>query len=98
MDFEWDEDKRKANIEKHGVDFREAALIFAGPVLTWRNDRKGEARFISLGLIDGEVFKVAHTERNGAIRLITAWKGGRNDRRKYDESIARSAAKDAGEG
>ena len=34
MQFEWDEDKRRANISKHGVDFNDAWQVFEGPILT----------------------------------------------------------------
>jgi uncharacterized DUF497 family protein len=28
MDFEWDEEKRLKNIEKHGIDFIDADILF----------------------------------------------------------------------
>lgn len=34
MDFEWDEEKRLANIEKHGIDFVDAVAIFGNPHVT----------------------------------------------------------------
>ncbi len=45
-EFEWDEKKNKTNIEKHGISFETASLIFDGTVLTWLDDRKhyGEIR------------------------------------------------------
>jgi uncharacterized DUF497 family protein len=33
MAFEWDEDKRQANLVKHGVDFRRMTELFDGPTL-----------------------------------------------------------------
>lgn len=85
MEFEWDEAKRRQNLDKHGVDFLYAALIFEGPVLTARDDRAdyGEVRDISLGLVDGAPMVVVHTARAGRIRLISAWKGGRKDHERY---------------
>ena len=67
-----------------------AALIFENEVLTKRDDRGdySEERFISLGMVDGEPYIVVHTERNGKIRLITAWKGGRNDKERYENRHA----------
>lgn len=90
MQFEWDETKRLEVIEKRGVDIIEAALIFENRVLTRVDDRAdyGEVRYISLGMVDGEAFVVVHTERNGATRLITAWKGGQLEREQYQASIA----------
>ena len=90
MQFEWDEKKRLEVIEKRGVDILESALIFEGRVLTKVDDRAdyGEVRYISLGLVDEEPYVVVHTERNGATRLITAWKGGQLEREQYQAGIA----------
>lgn len=100
MDFEWDEAKRKAVIAQRGVDLIYAALIFEGDVVTAIDDRAdyGEVRKISIGMVNDECFKVAHTERGEVTRLITAWKGGRNDRRQYEASIARRHQEDEGAG
>jgi uncharacterized DUF497 family protein len=53
--FDWDEEKNRLNIQKHGIGFAMAARIFEGPVLTSQDDRMdyGEIREISIGLIDG---------------------------------------------
>lgn len=87
MNFEYDEVKRLETYKKHGIDILYAALIFENPVLTKRDDRKDykEERFISLGVIDDEAYIVVHTSRNGINRLITAWKGGKRDTKKYWE-------------
>ncbi|MAU23130.1 MAG: hypothetical protein CMH13_21770 [Martelella sp.] len=91
MEFEWDESKRLRVIDERGIDLLHAALIFEGWVLTRIDDRQdyGETREISLGMVDGECFVVVHTERRGICRLITAWKGGRDERAIYEASIAR---------
>lgn len=91
MEFEWDEAKRRSVLAERGVDLLYAALIFEGPTLTAMDRRQdyGEERWVSLGVVDGECFIVVHTERNGATRLITAWKGGQDDLRRYQESLAR---------
>ena len=85
MGFQWDADKSAANESKHGITFLQAAQIFRGPVLKRPDDRKdyGEQRFIALGACDGEVLRVVFTERDGDIRLISAWKAGKHDRKKY---------------
>ena len=87
MKLEWDDEKRRKNISKHGVDLIYAALIFEGPTLTKTDNRRtyGEERFISLGLVDGTAFVVVHTQRGEHIRLISAWKGGRKDYGKYQK-------------
>lgn len=91
MRFEYDETKRQQNLDKHGVDLLYAALIFEGAILTKSDVRQdyGEERFISLGIVEDEPYVVVHTERNGAIRLISAWQGGRKDYVRYKERIPR---------
>jgi uncharacterized DUF497 family protein len=100
LELEWDENKRRRLLEERGLDILFAALIFEGPVLTWIDDRRdyGERRLISLGVVEGEVFTVVHTERSGITRLITAWKGGRRDLERYQAGVARRAESDAGAG
>lgn len=100
MQFEWDEAKRQSVIKTRNVDMVYAALIFKGEVLT-RNDERdydGEIREISLGMVDDECFVVIHTERNGVTRLMSAWKGGRDERDQYQESIARRHSENEGKG
>ena len=57
MNFEWDEAKRKTNLDKHRLDFADAGLIFSGATFTFVDDRFDyeEDRFITLGLLRGEV-------------------------------------------
>jgi uncharacterized DUF497 family protein len=73
--FQWDEAKNRANIEKHGLDFRDAVRVFEKPTLD-RVDRRGdygETRTDSLGDLDGLIVaNVTHTDQNGEIRLISA--------------------------
>ena len=91
MDFEWDETKRRKIIAERDVDILHAAGIFEGEFLTNVDDRAdyGEKRLISLGMVDDECFVVVHTKRHGVTRLITAWKGGRDERRDYQAGITR---------
>lgn len=90
MEYEWDENKRMTNIDKHQVDFRVAAFIFEGETVREPDNRYdyGEERYLSIGFVGGECFVVAHTERDSVIRLISAWKGGRRERRKYQALYA----------
>ena len=95
--FEWDEDKRQGNLAKHGVDLLEAVQMFAGIRVTFEDDRfdYGERRLISIGLVDSQLYVLVHTERDGAIRLIS---GGRRDQRKYQAGLARRNPGDEGQG
>ncbi len=83
--FEWDEKKRLQNIDKHGVDSIRAAMIFDNPVIEEEDDRPGyeETRYMALGHVGDEYYAVAYTWRGKARRLISAWKVGKNGKRRY---------------
>ena len=87
MEFEA---KRQVLIIEREVDIVRAARIFEGDVVTEIDTRRdyGETRFVSLGLVGDVAYVVVHTERNGVTRLITAWTGGKNGKRRYQASIA----------
>ena len=87
--FEWDEEKDRANRAKHSIDFEEAKVIFDGPVLTAADEREnyGEERFISTGQLGTLVVVVVHTSRSGRIRLISARMANRQERQTYYEHL-----------
>ena len=91
MDVEWDENKRLSNLDEHGVDFRDAALIFLGPVIEAEDTRAayGEQRFRALGRIDGDCFMIAYTWRGPARRIISAWKVDDDGQRRYTTILSR---------
>lgn len=90
MNFEWDEDKRQSNIAKHGIDFVGIETVFAGETVTIFDDRLdyGEERFITLGLFDGRVVAVAHTETDTVIRIISVRKATKDEEINYFGEIA----------
>lgn len=83
--FGWDEGKRKANLRKHGLDFRDARRVFAGVTLTVLDDREeyGEDRYLTVGLLKDAVVVVAHTERPDVIRIISMRKATRYEETHY---------------
>ena len=88
MEFEWDENKNRWNIEKRGFGFDRAKTIFKRPMLTKEDKRKdyGETRYISVGQMDeGIIATVVHTERGERIRIISARVADRKERRDYNE-------------
>jgi len=90
VQFEWDAAKNTSNVGKHGISFQQAQLIFDGPTLDVVDDRHdyGETRIISLGLLDGVVvLSVAHTDRAGITRLISARKASRKERMIYYDAV-----------
>ncbi len=91
--FEWDPEKNLANRRKHGISFGEASTIFEGPVLSLEDDgHDGEVRERSYGLIGGLVIVcVIHTDRDGIIRIISARKATRNERKFFNAYVQKAS-------
>lgn len=86
MRYEWDEDKRRTNFAKHGLDFADAARVLTGPCVTFVDDRfdYGEKRFTTLGLLVGRVVVIAHTPRGTDVtRIISMRKANRREEKIY---------------
>jgi len=90
MGFEWDEAKRLANLDKHGIDFIDVPEVFEGDIVTVEDDRYsyGEQRFVTFGLLQGRVVAVVHTDRGESIRIISARKATKNEQRSYFQELA----------
>ena len=65
MRFTWSGAKRKLNLQLHGFDFVDAPRVFDGPTYTYEDDRfdYAEQRFVTLGMLEGVVVSIVHTER-----------------------------------
>ncbi|MFQ5341125.1 MAG: BrnT family toxin [Anaerolineae bacterium] len=87
--FEWDINKATANIAKHGVSFEEAATVFRDPLASIFDDEDHsheELREIIIGHSDGHrLLLVWFTERDDAIRIVSARKATRRERRDYEK-------------
>jgi hypothetical protein len=85
--FEWDEEKARANLRKHGVDFADATAVLSDERgITVRDELSAvnEARFLTLGQDPlGRILVVAFTWREGQARLISARKATPAERRQY---------------
>ena len=90
MQFEWNPEKAKTNLAKHQVDFEEASKVFNDPMfITFLDEEhsKGEDRYITIGLSDkNRLLLVAHTERKGKIRIISARKVSKNEEKFYQSA------------
>jgi uncharacterized DUF497 family protein len=86
MEFEWDEEKRAANFQKHRIDFAMAEIMFDGrPTSTSSSDRFGEERFLTVALVEHRFLTVIWTPRHGKCRVISL-RGARNaEKRTYRE-------------
>ncbi|MCL4475106.1 MAG: BrnT family toxin [Nitrospirae bacterium] len=91
--FEWDTDKAKRNIETHGVSFDEASTTFKDTLSLTIHDplhSDKEDRFILIGSsIKNRLLVVVHTERGNKIRIISARKATKKERKKYEENAER---------
>ena len=88
--FEWDEEKNKINIKKHGLDFDDASEIFLGPMLVALDEREeyGEDRWIGIGMLKTRTVVVLYTEREeNVIRIISLRKATSDEQKRYEEFI-----------
>ncbi len=87
----WSEKKNRQNVRKHKVDFDEAKSIFDDPLQISLNDPDHsfyEWLFITIGLSENNrLLIVAHTFRDDKIRIITARKPTRRERKDYEEGV-----------
>ena len=88
MLFEWDENKELINIQKHGIDFSTAALVFNDQDRIEKFDYQHsdwEDRYITIGSINNiaVVVMVVYTEREPFIRIISARLATKSEREAY---------------
>jgi len=89
MDFEWDDDKARANEGKHGVSVAEAVTVFGDPLAVTFDDllhSNQEDWYLTIGLSTvGRVLVVSHTDRGSNIRIISARMASRGEREGYED-------------
>lgn len=88
MDFQWDPDKSDRCFQQRGFDFAYAALAFTDPNRMIRRDERcsyGEDRYELTGAIEGRLFIVVYTPRNGSIRMISARKANQREVKRYEK-------------
>ncbi len=85
VDVEFDPFKEAANIAKHGIDFKTAAVVFGGRLHFWEDSRKdyGEKRYIVLGTALGRLLCIVVTIRGSVLRIISARRASRDERALY---------------
>ncbi len=88
MRFEWDPEKAKKNLKKHGVSFEEAVTVFYDLLSATFDDPDhsvGEYRYITIGLSSyGRLIVVAHTERGEILRIINARPATMHERKRHE--------------
>lgn len=88
MIFEWDPKKAEQNLKKHEIDFVEAATVFSDPLSVTYSDPDHsitETRYIIIGMSRrNRLLIVAHTDRDGRTRIISARETTRHERKLYE--------------
>ena len=87
--FEWDEERARANLRRHSVDFADAAAVLEDEeALAMRDELTAvdQQRCLSLGRdARGRVLVVAHARRRCRVRLLVARRATAGERRQYLE-------------
>jgi len=88
--FEWDPNKAAKNLRRHKISFDEAAAVFTDPMFITFVDEEhstDEERYITIGLSKhGRLLVVAHTDREGEVRIISARKAIKKEIKFYAEA------------
>ena len=89
MKYEWDAEKNRKNVTKHGLNFEDAEMVFAGPCVTFEDDRfdYGEERLITLGLLADRLVVIAHSPRDEGTRIISMRKANRREQEIYQKRL-----------
>ena len=88
MNYQWDPNKAASNRRKHGIEFADAVGVFEDDwALTIREQHiKGEQRFVTIGSdFLGLLIVVVYTYRNDEIRIISAWRATKSERKSYEQ-------------
>ena len=94
MEFEWDDQKNKANQRKHRISFEEAAEIFRYPMYEIVDTRAdySETRYIGIGRNNQMIIlTVVYTERGKTTRIISARRANKQEKRLYYEYCAQES-------
>jgi len=92
--FEWDPNKATENIANHGISFDEASTTFRDTLSLVIYDplhSEEEDRFVLIGSSNKDrLLVVVHMERGDNIRLISARKATKKERKQYEENAKKS--------
>ena len=86
--FVWDEAKRESNLRKHGLDFRDAHLVYENPdKCTYDSSREGERRWmdIAFAVVKGRLLTLVYTERGDDVRVISFRPASREEREQFEQ-------------
>lgn len=90
MRYTYDPKKKTANLKKHGYDFDDAPLVIESDRTVTFEDRRldyGEQRFITLGVLRGDVVAIATAETDDEIRVISMRRAERHEEEIYYRNL-----------
>ncbi|MFC3851225.1 BrnT family toxin [Salinispirillum marinum] len=83
--FEYDDGKSQANLEKHGIDFLDAQALWKDPDLLEIQARSDdEPRFLVVGLLGSKHWSAVITYRNGTARIISVRRSRKREVELYE--------------
>ena len=87
MQYEWDDNKRVANLVRHKVDFADAVAFEWDTALETIDDRfdYGETRWVALGFIGSKLHVMVYTFRGSKIRIISLRKANKREKIFYEK-------------
>lgn len=90
MEYQWDPNKAKSNLRKHGIEFADAVSVFADDfAITVEDDFPDEERFVTIGMdAFGQILVVVYTWRGESVRIISARQATSYERKQYYEGQA----------
>ena len=89
MKLTYDPAKRAWTLAERGLDFDDAARVFAGPTINLLDDRKayGEVRWVTYGLLDGRMIAVVWTPRGTTRHIISMRKTNDREQQTYRDQL-----------
>lgn len=89
MQFEWDKNKERSNLLKHGLDFDPVNMLFSSNMHVYEDTRKdyGEKRYIGLGLYLTRCLCIIYTKRGDAFRIISLRKASERETKEYYKKL-----------
>jgi len=91
MIFEWDDDKARSNLAKHGVSFELATRVWDDPFLEiYHHVENDEERYMAIGMVRGaKILAVVHVYRGDdeeqIVRIISARRATRHEKKTYQQ-------------
>jgi len=87
--FGWDNNKRNRILREREIDFDDARVVFDGPTIVRRSDRKDEVRYMVFGFLDNVEVVVICTLRGEVCWIISARRARRDERKIYHSRLSR---------